>query len=58
MSKIVTTGAPEVTHSTGSAHSAKSDVEGLPYVVENPLQVPMDSREGSNPLQVPMDFRE
>ena len=44
--RIVTEGA-QVTHSTGSAYWAKNDFEGLPYVVKNPLQLPMDSREGS-----------
>ena len=39
-------GCPEVTYSAGSAHSAKNDVEGPPHAGENPLQVPMDSREG------------
>ena len=29
------------------AHSAKNDVEGLPYAEKNRLQLPMDSREGS-----------
>ena len=40
-------GCPEVTYSIGSAHSAKTDVEGLPYVGKLPLQLPMDSGEGS-----------
>ena len=40
-------GCPEVTYSTGSAHSAKNDVERLTCVWKNPLQFPIDSREGS-----------
>ena len=32
---------------TGSSHSAKSEVEGLPHVGKNPSHWPMDSREGS-----------
>ena len=36
-----------MTYSTGSALSAKTDVEGLPYVWKFPLQLPMDSGEGS-----------
>ena len=38
---------PEATYSTGSAHSGKHDVEGLPFAEKNPVQVPMYSREGS-----------
>ena len=34
-------GCSEVTYSTESAHSAKNDVERLPYAGKNPLQVPM-----------------
>ena len=37
-----------VSNSTETACSAKHDVQGLPYAVQNPLQLPMDSREGSN----------
>ena len=40
-------GCLEATYSTGSAYSAKKDVEGLPYAVKNPLQLLMDSRGGS-----------
>ena len=40
-------GWPEGAFSIESAHSAKNDVEGLPYVDSNPLQLSMDSREGS-----------
>ena len=40
-------GCREATYSTGSAYSAKNDVEGLPYARKNPLQLSMDSREGS-----------
>ena len=40
-------GYPEATYSIGSAQSAKDDVEGLPCVEKNPLQLPTDSREGS-----------
>ena len=52
-----TAGRKDVKISTESAlkqHTAlevhirqKNDVEGLTYAVKNPLQLPMDSREGS-----------
>ena len=32
-------GCPEVTYSTGSAHSAKNDVEGLPYAGKKFLEI-------------------
>ena len=40
-------GCPGEPYSTGSAYSAKNDVVGLPSAGKNPLQLPMDSREGS-----------
>ena len=42
-----TRGCLEVTYSTGSAHSTTNDVEELPFVEKNPMQLPLDSREGS-----------
>ena len=39
---------PGESYSTGIAFSAKNDVDGLPHAVNNPLQLPMDSREETN----------
>ena len=38
---------PGELYSTQTAYAAENDVEGLPYAEKNPLQLPMDSREGS-----------
>ena len=38
---------PEATYSIGNARSADNDVEGLPYTEQNPLRLPINSREAS-----------